>query len=329
MPEPEPGGLVMRDRGGAHLRHRREDAAPRSSRHDSRACRPCSATSSRAPSPRWAPDARGWREGDRRRGRELGALRALPRSAWPGGRISARTCSSSTAPTASTSRCPRAWSREPRCRSVRRCPRPARPSPSRWPARCSAIERGRVEPGMTVAIFGHGPLGCLLALVAAPAQGARDHGGQGGLAARPGAARLALGRAGRRAGGRRGAPRCARSRAGGAPDVTVDATGRPEVWEQAVDAVGARGHRGILRGLRPGHLGAGGHTPCPLRGARPASGPFTTRPSSSDGRWRCWNPRRSSPTRWCPTAWASPHVPRRARAHGQRPGPESLDRSCI
>src|SRR4029453_8513392 len=28
------------------------------------------------------------------------------------------------------------------------------------------IERGRVEPGMTVVIFGHGPLGCLLALVA-------------------------------------------------------------------------------------------------------------------------------------------------------------------
>ena len=32
------------------------------------------------------------------------------------------------------------------------------------------LERGRVETGMTVAISGHGPLGCLLALVAGSAE---------------------------------------------------------------------------------------------------------------------------------------------------------------
>ena len=113
------------------------------------------------------------------------------------------------------------------------------------------VERGRVEAGMTVAIWGHGPLGCLLALAA----------GQRGAQV------VIVGRAGWRLDqvralglgicvdalsvpdiashlrgltGRRG------------PDVTVDATGRPEVWEQAIDGVGRGGTVILFGGCAPG-----------------------------------------------------------------------------
>ena len=46
-------------------------------------------------------------------------------------------------------------------------PRRAPPSPSPWPARCSPSSAPRVQPGQTVVILGHGPLGCLLGMVAA------------------------------------------------------------------------------------------------------------------------------------------------------------------
>jgi L-iditol 2-dehydrogenase len=103
-----------------------------------------------------------------------------------------------------------------------------------------AVERGRVEAGMTVAIWGHGPLGCLLALAA----------GQRGAQA------VIVGKAGWRLDQVRGlglgtcvdalsVPDMAahlRGLTGGrGPDVTVDATGRPEVWEQAIDGVGRGG----------------------------------------------------------------------------------------
>src|SRR5581483_10908853 len=101
------------------------------------------------------------------------------------------------------------------------------------------IERGRVESGQTVAVFGHGPLGCLLAMVA------------GALKARV----LLVGKAGRRLDHVRGlgiaecvdgtaaAPEAALREAtqGRGPDVVVDATGRPEVWEAALRAVGRGG----------------------------------------------------------------------------------------
>ena len=113
------------------------------------------------------------------------------------------------------------------------------------------IERGRVEPGMTVVVFGHGPLGCLLA-----------------LAARQRGARVVLvGKAGWRLDRVRGmglgecvdaravedVAGCLRDLTGGrGADVTVDATGRPEVWEQAIDGVGRGGTVVLFGGCAPG-----------------------------------------------------------------------------
>jgi len=113
------------------------------------------------------------------------------------------------------------------------------------------IERGRVEPDMTVVIFGHGPLGCLLA-----------------LAARQRGARVVLvGKGGWRLDRVRGMglAECVDFRevadmgghlrgltGGRGADVTVDATGRPEVWEQAIDAVGRGGTVVLFGGCAPG-----------------------------------------------------------------------------
>ena len=120
------------------------------------------------------------------------------------------------------------------------------------------VERGRVEAGMTVVVFGHGPLGCLLAL------GARQRG----------ARVIVVGKAGWRLERARamGLGECVDARTvsdvpghvravtGGGAEVTIDATGRPGR------------HRGIVWGLRPGHFGTGGHPPGALRGAHPGGG---------------------------------------------------------
>jgi len=113
------------------------------------------------------------------------------------------------------------------------------------------VERGRVEPGMTVVIWGHGPLGCLLALAA------RQRGAQV----------VVVGKAGWRLDRVRelGLGTCVdalsvpdmvehlRGMTGGrGPDVTVDATGRPEVWEQAIDGVGRGGTVILFGGCAPG-----------------------------------------------------------------------------
>lgn len=113
------------------------------------------------------------------------------------------------------------------------------------------VDRGRVEAGMTVAIWGHGPLGCLLALAA----------GQRGAQV------VVVGKAGWRLDRVRelGLGTCVdalsvpdmvghlRGLTGGrGPDVTVDATGRPEVWEQAIDGVGRGGTVLLFGGCAPG-----------------------------------------------------------------------------
>ncbi len=113
------------------------------------------------------------------------------------------------------------------------------------------IERGRVESGQTVAVFGHGPLGCLLAMVAA-AHKARV---------------LLVGKTGWRLERARalGVAECVdalaaadvaaeiRARTGGrGADVAIDATGRPEVWEAAVAAVGRGGTVVFFGGCAPG-----------------------------------------------------------------------------
>jgi L-iditol 2-dehydrogenase len=130
---------------------------------------------------------------------------------------------------------------------------PARRAAFAEPLACAllGIERGRVEKGMTVAVIGHGPLGCLLALVVAQ-RGARPL-----LVGKPGwrldrvrslgiAECLDAGQAGDLA-------TLLRDVTGGSGvDVAVDATGRPEVWEQAVAAVGRGGTVVFFGGCAPG-----------------------------------------------------------------------------
>jgi len=114
-----------------------------------------------------------------------------------------------------------------------------------------AIERARVEAGQTVVVFGHGPLGCLLGMLAASRKARVVMVGKAGWRFERlkhlGFARwldaTSVGNvveAIRDATGGRGA------------EVTVDATGRPEVWEQAVDAVGRGGSVLFFGGCAPG-----------------------------------------------------------------------------
>ncbi len=113
------------------------------------------------------------------------------------------------------------------------------------------VERGRIESGQTVAVFGHGPVGCLIAMVAA-ARKARV---------------LLLGKRGWRLDRVRklgvaeavdvlDLPNVAdgvRQLTGGrGADVAVDATGRPEVWEQAMAAAGKGGTVVFFGGCPPG-----------------------------------------------------------------------------
>ncbi len=144
------------------------------------------------------------------------------------------------------------------------------------------VERGRVESGMTVAIFGHGPLGCLLAM-AMRQRGARvvivgkagwrldrvRTMGLGECVDGPAVPDIASHL--RKLTGDRGA------------DVTVDATGRPEVWERAIDGVGRGGTVVLFGGCAPGTVvrvdtrrahyeeltlaGAFHHTPATIRRA--------------------------------------------------------------
>ena len=144
-----------------------------------------------------------------------------------------------------------------------------------------AIERARVEAGQTVVVLGHGPLGCLLGMLAAARRARVIMVGKAGwrfdrlktldfarwLDATAGNVVEAI----RDATGGRGA------------EVTVDATGRPEVWEQAVDAVARGGSVLFFGGCAPGTmirldtrrthheeltlLGAFHHTPETIRGA--------------------------------------------------------------
>ena len=130
---------------------------------------------------------------------------------------------------------------------------PARRAAFAEPLACAllGIERARVEAGATVAIVGHGPLGCLLAMVA-----------------RTRTARVLLvGKRGWRldrvralgiaecvdASDARDVPAAIRALTGGrGAEVTVDATGRPEVWAQAIDAASRGGTVLLFGGCAPG-----------------------------------------------------------------------------
>ena len=130
---------------------------------------------------------------------------------------------------------------------------PARRAAFAEPLACAllGVERGRVACGMTVAVIGHGPLGCLLALVAAQ-RGARVI-----LVGKPGWRRDQVRRLGiAECVDPTQAPDLAvvlRQATGGAGiDVAIDATGRPEVWEQAIAAVGRGGTVVLFGGCAPG-----------------------------------------------------------------------------
>lgn len=113
------------------------------------------------------------------------------------------------------------------------------------------IDRGRVEAGQTVVVFGHGPLGCLLAMVAVTRK-ARVL-----LVGKPGwrlvqVRRLGVGEC-LDANETGNVVETIRDMTGGrGADVAVDATGRPEVWEQAVDAVARGGTVLFFGGCAPG-----------------------------------------------------------------------------
>jgi L-iditol 2-dehydrogenase len=112
------------------------------------------------------------------------------------------------------------------------------------------VDRARVDAGHTVVIFGHGPLGCLLAMVAASRK----------------ARVIIVGKAGRRLERVRALDlgQCIDATAGSVldalrdatgghgVDVAMDATGRPEVWEQAVAATGRGGSVLFFGGCAPG-----------------------------------------------------------------------------
>jgi L-iditol 2-dehydrogenase len=112
------------------------------------------------------------------------------------------------------------------------------------------VERARVESGQTVVVFGHGPLGCLLAMAAAARKARVILVGKAG-------ARLervkSLGIAECLDGGASDdVVASMRALNGGGADVTIDATGKPEVWEQAVASVARGGSVVFFGGCAPG-----------------------------------------------------------------------------
>ncbi len=130
---------------------------------------------------------------------------------------------------------------------------PARRAAFAEPLACAllGIERARLEPGQTVVVLGHGPLGCLLAMVAA-ARKTRV---------------IVVGKRGWRldrvrdlriaecldATASSDVVAALRTMTGGrGPDVAIDATGRPEVWSQALEAVGRGGTVVFFGGCAPG-----------------------------------------------------------------------------
>ena len=130
---------------------------------------------------------------------------------------------------------------------------PARRAAFAEPLACAllGVERGGVEAGMTVAVIGHGPLGCLLAMAAAQRK-ARVI-----LIGKPGwrlerVRELGLAECLESSWAHDLVGRLREMTSGRGPEVLIDATGRPEVWEQAVAAVGRGGTVVFFGGCAPG-----------------------------------------------------------------------------
>jgi L-iditol 2-dehydrogenase len=113
------------------------------------------------------------------------------------------------------------------------------------------IERARVESGQTVVVFGVGPLGCLLGMVAAARKARVILVGKSGWRLER-VRKLGIGEC-LDATRSDGAVAAIRATAGGpGADVAIDATGRAEVWEQAIDATGRGGTVVFFGGCAPG-----------------------------------------------------------------------------
>jgi L-iditol 2-dehydrogenase len=111
------------------------------------------------------------------------------------------------------------------------------------------VERGRIEAGQTVAIFGHGPLGCLLALVVSQRKARAILVGKSGWRFER-VRTLGLAECVESPGDASGPLREMTNWRG--PDVVIDATGNPWVWEQAVASVGKGGTVVFFGGCAPG-----------------------------------------------------------------------------
>lgn len=113
------------------------------------------------------------------------------------------------------------------------------------------VERGAIQAGHTVVIFGHGPLGCLLGMVAASLKARVIIVGKAGWRLERVRA-LGIGECVDATAADDVADVLGRMTGGRGPDVTVDATGRPDVWEQAVATVGRGGTVVFFGGCAPG-----------------------------------------------------------------------------
>jgi L-iditol 2-dehydrogenase len=113
------------------------------------------------------------------------------------------------------------------------------------------IERARVESGQSVVIFGHGPLGCLLGMVAVARKAHVMMVGKPGWRLDQ-VRRLGIGDCLEATASSNIVGALREVLGGRGADVAVDATGRPEVWEQAVAAAGRGGTVLFFGGCAPG-----------------------------------------------------------------------------
>lgn len=114
-----------------------------------------------------------------------------------------------------------------------------------------AVDRARIEPGQTVVVFGHGPLGCLLGMVAASRKAHVILVGKSGWRYER-VRSLGIGQC---VDATASADIVADMRAttdGRGADVAIDATGRLTVWEQAVASTARGGSVVFFGGCAPG-----------------------------------------------------------------------------
>jgi L-iditol 2-dehydrogenase len=130
---------------------------------------------------------------------------------------------------------------------------PARRAAFAEPLACAllGIERARIEAGQSVVVFGHGPLGCLLGMVAAARKAHVVMVGKGGWRFDR-VKTLGIGDCVDASTTPDVVAELRERTVGRGADVSIDATGRPEVWEQAIDATGRGGSVLFFGGCAPG-----------------------------------------------------------------------------